>query len=470
VAFWKVFSSAVERQAYSLEAIETHYCRSAYVNEVCVLHVTDGDSDANPRLHAVVVPNTLLTRSRRIANVGDLLRFEIEGLSIQLPAEYRVAGYELWFEPLPRTPTGEICRRTIEQRVRRNPASLAARRAAAESHRWKDAHAERVVECLRRRAPGAAILPESNLELDLSLDSIGRVELIADLEERFGLRVREAQTHEVLTVQDLIEAVRPSQASSAQAAADGATEQAWTVLLRDLPHESDPVLSQLLVRRRLVPVVLFAVLRVLRMVMPRIEADGLQHLPPNGPYILAPNHQSYLDPFFVCSVVRLATLRQLFFVGASEYFSTAVTAWLARQCNLIAVDPDANLVPAMRAAAFGLKHGKILMLFPEGERSVDGRVKRFKKGAPILSRQLRVPIVPVAISGAFQVWPRTRAFNWRLMIPGRGHRVRITFGVPLMAEEQGSDGDTAVALRETVLRMWEQQTIEDGSSATRRRT
>ena len=52
------------------------------------------------------------------------------------------------------------------------------------------------------------------------------------------------------------------------------------------------------------------------------------------------------------------------------------------------VDPDANLVPAMKAGAFGLAHGKILMLFPEGERSIDGTVKRFKKGAPILAQHL----------------------------------------------------------------------------------
>ena len=81
------------------------------------------------------------------------------------------------------------------------------------------------------------------------------------------------------------------------------------------------------------------------------------------------------------------------------------------------VDPDSNLVPAMQAGAFGLAHGKVLVLFPEGERSIDGTVKKFKKGAPILAQHLRVPIVPVAIKGVFELWPRGRSFNWRLLRP-----------------------------------------------------
>ncbi len=61
----------------------------------------------------------------------------------------------------------------------------------------------------------------------------------------------------------------------------------------------------------------------------------------------------------------------------------------------------------MKAGAFGLAHGKVLILFPEGERSIDGTVKKFKKGSPILARHLGVPIVPVALKGVYELWPRT---------------------------------------------------------------
>jgi len=84
--------------------------------------------------------------------------------------------------------------------------------------------------------------------------------------------------------------------------------------------------------------------------------------------------------------------------------------WLARQLRIVVVDPDANLVPAMKAGAYGLRHGKVLILYPEGERSVDGSPKRFKKGAAILATHLRVPIVPIAIEGFYDAWPRGKPF------------------------------------------------------------
>ncbi|HEV8319788.1 MAG TPA: lysophospholipid acyltransferase family protein, partial [Vicinamibacterales bacterium] len=93
-----------------------------------------------------------------------------------------------------------------------------------------------------------------------------------------------------------------------------------------------------------------------------------------------------------------------------------------------------------------------LLLFPEGERSIDGGVKKFRKGAAILSRQHRAPIVPVAIDGMFEIWPRTRPLNWRKLLPWSGHRTMICFDDPLPASDAVVEQTTR--LRETVERMW----------------
>ena len=81
--------------------------------------------------------------------------------------------------------------------------------------------------------------------------------------------------------------------------------------------------------------------------------------------------------------------------------------------------------------AFGLGAGKILVLFPEGERSIDGQIKKFKKGAAILSLHRKAPIVPVALDGIYEVWPRGRNFRWSALLPGSGARMTIRFGAPL---------------------------------------
>jgi long-chain acyl-CoA synthetase len=98
----------------------------------------------------------------------------------------------------------------------------------------------------------------------------------------------------------------------------------------------------------------------------------------------------------------------------------------------------------------------VLVLFPEGERSIDGTVKRFKKGAPILARHLEVPIVPVALKGVYEIWPRNRALNWKAWWPWSGHTVRIVFGEPVRVAADEDYADAAQRLRGTVEGMWQQ--------------
>src|SRR5260221_5760542 len=121
--------------------------------------------------------------------------------------------------------------------------------------------------------------------------------------------------------------------------------------------------------------------------------------------IITPNHQSFLDGFVVASALPFHALRRIFFVGAAEYYQTRASRWLARLANIVPVDPDANLVEAMQVSAAGLRSGHVLVLFPEGERTIDGEVKTFRKGAAILASHLHVPIVPAALDGLYAIWP-----------------------------------------------------------------
>ena len=102
--------------------------------------------------------------------------------------------------------------------------------------------------------------------------------------------------------------------------------------------------------------------------------------------------------------------RDAFAVGTSEIFGAGFMRWLARWLRVVVLDPDANLVPAMRAGAFGLNHGRILVLYPEGERTNDGNPRIFRKGAAILSIHTQAPIVPIAIEGFYEAWPRHQKF------------------------------------------------------------
>ena len=423
-----------------IEEIEAHYRKSPFIKEICVI-----DSE---KLSAVVVPDLDRLRARKIVNAGDLIRFEMEGLSAALPSDRRVGAYDIWFEPLPRDAGGAIARDDIRRRA-------AERRVQVlhEDRAWlADPHAAEVLAAIRSRfGNGVQLHPDANLEIDLGFDSMARVELITDLERQYGVSLSSDTLAGILTVRQLVAAFAGSVRGESTR---GESARPWALLLRDLPAGHDPILSGLLAKRRIAAPLMHVTARIIRALLFRVELSGFENLPTTGPYIVCPNHQSYLDPFMLCPMVPFSVYNRFFFVGAVEYFESPVTKWLARKANIVPIDPDSNMVGAMQAGAFGLAHGRVLVLFPEGERSIDGTVRKFKKGAPTLAQHLRVPIVPVAIKGVFELWPRGGGFNWRLLRPWSRHRVKIAIGEPVTFAEDADYAETTKALRDRVEKMW----------------
>jgi long-chain acyl-CoA synthetase len=329
-----------------------------------------------------------------------------------------------------------------------------------------DPEVERMVALVGAHAKsGASLVPGANLELDLGLDSMERVELLTSLEHDLGVRVPEEMAHEIYTVRELIEALRTASTSTA---GEGAGAPAWDRLLHEV-DEDDPMLAGLRSNRWVLAPILFAILRagcLLARLLGRFRVTGLDRLPAQAPFIVSPNHQSYLDAFLLVGALPYRVARKLFFVGASEYFATPFMAWVAKQIHVVPIDPDSNLLRAMKAGAYGLRRGKVLLLFPEGERSIDGSVRRFKKGAAILSLHLGVPVVPVAMDGVFDVWPRNRPLQWRALLPSGSVRILMQVGPPLEPQalgEAAADASMAVErqyaaaterLREAVKKMW----------------
>jgi long-chain acyl-CoA synthetase len=416
------------------EEVEAHYARSPYIKELCILGLPAPGETAVEQLHAVIVPNLEVMRSRKIVNMREVLRFEIENLSVHLPSYKHILSYDVWMEDLPCTTTNKLKRYEIERRARLQRSEAEEGPSATSPMSEEDVawaadpgvgHALELVEEASRREH--AVRPDANLELDLGLDSIERVELLTNLELLFGTRIPDEVAQGLYTVRQLIEAVRPQELN---AASPGSSGDAWRKLLTDLPRE-DPLFAELLKPHPVFLAATFAGLKVWRLLawlFLGFRVTGLKHIPKRGPFLLCPNHQSYLDPFLLVSALPFRTLRDVFFIGASEYFATPLRRAAARLMHIAPVDPDTNLVRALQAGAFGLKHGKILVLFPEGERSIDGEAKKFKKGAGILSVHLEAPIVPAAFEGVFDVWPRNRALRWSAFLPWKRTRMQLRFG------------------------------------------
>ena len=423
------------------EEIEAHYLKASSIAELCVLgHARPGEPAAE-RLHAIVVPDFEELQKRKILNARELVRWEIEDLSHNVPNHKRILSYTIVSDPLPRTTTRKLKRLEIQRRFlagEYEQASEPSRQQSADDASWLiDPHVAEALDLIRAAVREKdAVRGAANLELDLGLDSMERVELLTEVETCFGVRIEEEVAHRLYTVRDLVEAARPS--------AQGAVERkriddAWPTILKR-QEQGDPNVKEFF-RSHFASIVMFVVLKALHLfawVFLGFRVRGLANLPPQGPYLICPNHQSYIDGFLLSAALPYRAQRNMFIVGSSEYFDTRLTRWFARFVRLVPVDPDANLQRAMRVGAQGLRDGRVLMLFPEGERSIDGQIKRFKKGAAILSSNINAPIVPVAIEGAHDVWPRTGTLRPSRLLPFIG-RVCLTFGEPLTFEAYGSE-------------------------------
>ncbi|HEY3618776.1 MAG TPA: AMP-binding protein [Candidatus Sulfotelmatobacter sp.] len=447
------------------EEIEAHYLKSPLIKEMAVMGLEGKPSEGGDRLHAVIVPNFDVLRQRKIVNAKEAIRFDIEGLSPEIASTKRIGSYEIWQDDLPRTTTRKIKRFAVEKRVRANQSKGPAddsdfpseKPLTADETAWLDQpdvkRALKIIGDTARAAP-PILRPTLNLDLDLGFDSMQRVELLSRLEEELGGNVEESQLTDIYTVRDLVDVVLKSAASGAGSPGTRVTFSGWKSILAADPD--DPDVLALAHPNRINDTFWYLVSRVFQLIALdhfHLKVTGLDKLPKTGAYIISSNHQSYLDPLVLAGVLPTDVFFRAFAVGTSDHFGQGIMRRLARSIKVMVLDPDANLVPAMRAGAFGLRHGMALVLYPEGERSIDGTPKVFKKGAAILSIHLQIPIVPVAIEGFYEAWPRNH--NFRGFTP-----LKMIFGDPIFpppeseASEDAYQGLTA-DVKARVVGMWE---------------
>ncbi|HET7341123.1 MAG TPA: lysophospholipid acyltransferase family protein [Methylomirabilota bacterium] len=154
----------------------------------------------------------------------------------------------------------------------------------------------------------------------------------------------------------------------------------------------------------------------------RLTLRGIEHIPREGGIVITPNHQTYADPPLVTIPVR----RPVYYMAWSRLFEIPLFGGLIRMLRAFPVDIESRDARATREAVRLLQGGAALMIFPEGERTRDGRVQRFKPGAFRLAVSLGVPVLPVTIVGGDRAWPPGR------LLP-RPARITVTYHAVLHA-------------------------------------
>ncbi len=359
-------------------------------------------------LQALIRPNFSMINKYEILNLSDYIQDQIIDRYNQEVAPYKkLTKFTIIKDELPRTRLGKLKRFELAQFVDQN-------KKRKSSIIEPDFEEYIILKDFLKVTSGVDIHPEDNIEVDLSLDSLDKVNLLAFIETSFGISIDEKILLQYLEVEKLAGFIRDNKTRVEVKALN------WSEIIEDTDDIKLPTKSYFVIGvHRLFKVILNCLYRV--------RVKGTDYLP-QVPCIIAPNHQSYFDGAFVTKALSENFLRNTFFGAKEKHVNRPVLRFMAERGNIIAIDLNRNLTESIRKMACALKTGKNLVIFPEGTRSKDGHLKDFKKLFAILSKELNVPVLPVCIEGAYKVLPSGSLF------PKLFKKVQVSYLPPIFPE------------------------------------
>jgi 1-acyl-sn-glycerol-3-phosphate acyltransferase len=152
----------------------------------------------------------------------------------------------------------------------------------------------------------------------------------------------------------------------------------------------------------------------------RWEVTGKENVPATGGVLLVANHTSYADP----PIVGTASPRPVHFMAKAELFDIPLLGSFIARAHSFPVRRGVGDSAALRRGVRLLKEGKVLLIFPEGTRSLDGRLMAFERGASFVALASGAAVVPIAIDGADRLLPPGRP----VLLPAK---LRVSFGPPV---------------------------------------
>lgn len=360
------------------------------------------------KLGAVIHPDLQTVKKEQVVNLRETIKWLVlDKFNLTVPSYKKIHHFTLVSSELPKTRLGKLKRFLLPQMDQKT----------AETHQAKpdpDTEEYRALKAYLEKALDQKVYPEQHLEYDLGLDSLGKIELDLFLEKNFGIKLRDEESVAHHTVEGLSLMIAEKKSAGNTEISDWHTTLQEKVKI-DLPQS---IFMQQFLKIMTAP--------LFRLYF-NLKGTGQDKLPP-APFIIAPNHQSFLDGLFLSILLPDKVLKNTYFLAAGKHVKTPLNRFYARHSNMLVMDINRDLKKTLQQAAAAIREGKNLVIFPEGARSRDGNLLDFKKTFAILSRELQVPVVPVAVSGAYASFPIGRK------IPKAG-RISLKFLPPIYPGE-----------------------------------
>lgn len=385
--------------------VEEKYSALPGVKEFVICGVPHEGADYDD-IHAFIVPET--TAKERL----DAISAAIREKSAQLAQYMRVAKTHFVTE-IPRTSLQKPKRYLLKQQALSNEAQSPEPTQDAES---EDDMLSTVRSVVARVANTdiADISPETKIFSELSVDSLSSINLALELEDIYHVNI-ERYYHDDMTVSDVVSALQNK----------GTKNQAIGQENVDYPQEKSNS-----------DYYTYSFFRNAARFVYKLRIHNFENVPTDKGFIICANHVSKIDYLYISSAFSKERFQTLCCMAKKELFrNDPFSRKLIKSTGMVPVDRSGINMKTMNSLCEKLRQNWGVVIHPEGTRSADGIFREMKSGACVLAIDAGVPIVPVYVKGAFEIFPRDRKmmrfFDWKHM---RKFPIDVTFGTPISSD------------------------------------
>lgn len=332
-------------------------------------------------LQALVVPDLELVRLKTGFTADDLLKEEFAHYNKGAMTYKRIKKFHIASNDLPRTRLGKIQRHLLKGLI---PSQDNIPTKQVEEN---TSLVYQTLKTFIESETGKTAYGDSHFEIDLAMDSLTRVALIAYVETAFELTIKETQLDDFSTLNKLSKYVEDNSSVVKD------TEISWKEILQ---HKLEDLK---LPKSGFFHWVLDHIIRVGFHLFYRYTATGTENIP-EGPCIIIGNHRSGFDGVFITSKMKWPIAKRTIFFAKEKHFDFKLGKFVATRSNVILMNVNTNIRESLQKMSEVLKQGKNVIIFPEGTRAKDKKLKHFRDAFAILSTELNVPVVPVLIKGS----------------------------------------------------------------------
>jgi len=334
----------------------------------------------NDQLQLLIYPEMSAVRLNSDSNLEELLKNEIAEYNKTAMNYKRIMQFHVVSEELPKTRLGKIQRFKLESLIQKKENK-------PEENTEQCTPTFKILKQFVEKELNVKAHSTDHFEIDLAMDSLSKLSLLTYIENAFSLQMKAQELDELCSLEQL------SQYIEKQALTFNEKQMSWKKIL-----QTEKSTLQL-PRSGFIHWFSVHFMKFAFHLYFHLRGKGKENIP-NKPVIFVANHRSGMDGAFVIARLKWERIKNTFLFAKDKHFQSVFARFMAPRNNIILMNINDNLRDAIVQMSEVLRQGKSVIIFPEGTRNKDKKMREFKDMFAILSQELNIPIVPVAISGA----------------------------------------------------------------------